>query len=383
MRSSVVIGVLLASAWARADVVDTQFKTAATTVAWSPSGVAGEVRDGELLVDVQTFERAFALDARGWTVELTFASATGKSQAPAGCEIVDGRQHVWMMREQAAIRLDQERVAVADDGKFHVYRIEAAAGRHRLLVDGKLLIDHDAVLGAVGLRDTPVVRFGVYGRAGGSDPVRFTRIVVDTAPTGLAASAHALPPAVVAGPWLQRLEALEPKHSIAFRRFAFREEARACVAFAIVAASATPRPAHYRKKDITSWLAKTDPKPRLQPAPVDPFAADPLAPSKGKSTPRPRCDPAGPCDCGRPCNRGDSTPYPLQAMRLVAQSFDNPTALETAAQLILDSAGESPVVATHPGRGGVSVAHPPPLTIDWRWLATTFADLENHPHACE
>ena len=374
-RIALVLALLAASA--RADVIDLR--------SWATDSEHPEVHDGALvLTHVGSFSRMVALDPNGWTVEITFALDHRKSPATLHVDIYDTRQHVTLIRAASGVSLGQSKRALANDDQPHVYRLEAAAGRHRLLVDGIVVLDSDVAIDALGDNNAAVVSFSVHDQpAANRQPTRIMALEIDTAPKKLLPSKYELPAVAAFADWLRALREVAPDRRATWEKLDLSELAHSCVAFAIVASAAKPHPAHYRQTDVDKWLTRATPAPKTasppgpaaprKPAPppdTDPFGNP--AQSRG-----PYCDPVGPCDCGRPCG-GDATPFPVRAMRLVQESFGNPHQLDDAAELILYGA-KNLGIGSAPPKG----AHPPPVWIDGAWLATTLANLAKDPHACE
>ena len=256
----VVVAGLLAHGRASADVVTAAFGAGHGLEGWKSDATGFEIAGSELHQHLPgRFSRALPLDARGWAVEARVAADDG-----GAIEIVvaDDRLTTRFTRTSNQAMLDGEPFELVVPAGVHTYRIEAAGGRRLLLVDGQVVIDHDVGLPTMVLDPVPMVTFGAVALG-----ARWRSVVVDTAPTGLAQSALPYQGALrFQGPfatWFFRYAGRATQIAAQLAQLQLPERARACVAFAIVAATATPRPPHYRKAE----LAKLPKKIPMEPVP--------------------------------------------------------------------------------------------------------------------
>ncbi len=234
MRGNAIgLAVVLASATAWADVR-------------TLTGELGETKGGSHAIEVP-------LDARGWVVEARFAVA---ATARVDIEIVDDRLTARFMRLGNVAILDGESYELPESPTgMHVYRIEAAAGRRLLLVDGQVVIDHDQELPPMALVAPTKVSYGASVTAEThGELVHWQSVVVDTAPAGLAVSGVPFKSAIAFSgayaPWLYRVAGRAPQIAPWLAQLQLPEQARACVVFDLVAAISTPRPKHYRPGEL-------------------------------------------------------------------------------------------------------------------------------------
>lgn len=257
MRGLVVVAGLLAPGVAAADVTTLTFGGGHGLEGWTTPAATGFAIGGSELVQhvPGKFSRELRLDARGWTVEARFAI---EERGAVEIVITDDRMTTRFTRANDRAALDGEQFELPNPGGMHTYRVEASAGRRLLLVDGQVVVDHDLALPAMVLDQPAKVELGASLLG-----ARWQAVTVDTAPGELATSAHPYQPAVHFGgpfaPWLFRYAGRGYQIANQLAQLQLPEKARACVAFAIVASAATPRPRHYRKAELAK-VPKNAPK---------------------------------------------------------------------------------------------------------------------------
>ena len=253
MKGIVVAAVVLAGHAAAADVTTLVFGEGHALEGWKAEPAAGFAVTGGELVQTQVghLGRDLPLDARGWAVEARFALG---DSAAVEIVVVDDRLTTRFTRGGGMVTLDGESFEVPAAAGIHTYRIEASTGRRLLLVDGQVVVDHDVALPNLTLEPAPKITLGGLGQGAGSPLVRWQALVVDTAPSGLALSALPYQPGLrFTGPfatWFYRFAGRAYQVAAPLAQLQLPERARACVAFDLVAAAATPRPKHYRRGEL-------------------------------------------------------------------------------------------------------------------------------------
>ena len=228
-------------------------------------GGTSRVSKGLELAGGAGVQRDAKLPETGWAVEVEVATVTTATSHGFAFAGDDGRQDVLVYVKHDAVVLDTLRVPLADPAKPHVIRLEVHGGRHRVLVDGKLAIDRDAVLDRYVDTRRPHVRLVALGETS----ARITRVTIDEAPANLARSKHAVLPVLPLGTTLHAF-AKAAKIEAALAKLPLSADAAACTAFAIVGLGVKLPP-----KYVVADLRK-------------------LAPPQATRG----CDPAQMCDCG-------------------------------------------------------------------------------------
>jgi hypothetical protein len=382
-RSVCVLALLATSA--RADTIVVKLGGRTGAVGWKRSGSteALELKAGELRsAGLSTWSRAVPLDAtRGWAVEARFAA---ELDAPSGGTAVtasDGRQLVGFSRRVGnTITLDGEITTIVDDDLPHTYRLEVQGGHHRLLIDGTVVLDTDRELTAFDVDpDPPHVSFGAELGAPGTPTTHWLALKIDTAPRRLVKSAFPVTPvARFSGPfadWIQRLALNVPQLAVELSRVRLSEDARACVAFAIVQAAGADLPARFRADAVAARAAQ----------------AAQVAHDEA-TRPHPICDPAGPCDCGRcprPTSDADHAKDVLLASLATKDAAQQRRNFDDAVSWVFDSRpvarDATPTVAAPPTPPDPS--HPQPARVSFsasnvKPLLDQLRTLVRRPRAC-
>ena len=360
---AVVIAVAAGSS-AHADIAVT-FGRGGALAGWKRIDGAGtlEVKDGaSVQASPAIWSRGVTLDpGQGWAIEARFAigyDANGGARIAAS----DGRQSASFKREVHTLVLDDKAASDDADDRPHVYRLEVLGGHHRLLIDGKLVLENDHEIGAFDNDpDPPHVELG--GEPGDdSIPVtRWLALKIENAPRGLVKGDAAYAPLVrftgPYAPWLQRIAGDVPERALELSRLRLSEDARTCVAYAIVRSAGGALPEHFRRDE---WLP--------QPSTAQAKRSDRRLPISDPPPPR-KCDPARPCDCGR-CPHAESfQDHARDSLRaaLDAQTGDEARrAIDDAASWVLFS---SRVQSNNQPNG--SPAPPVPVPADAREIPAT------------
>ena len=237
--------------------------------------------------NVESITRELPLDAHGWVLEARLEVLD--DTATATVHVQDDRIVSGFTWNLTAVTFDGESFQLPSRAGVHTFRIEAQDARRILLVDGKVVIDHDAELPLLVL-DKPR---GVTMRTEDASPVHWISVQVDTAPTQLARSGQPFVGAIhFAGPfapWLHHYAQRETSRAADLAALQLPEAARACVAFAIVAAFVTPHPAHLRLGELAKLPKGARPgTERMIPEPTFEFRDDLLeAPAMRRAARRP------------------------------------------------------------------------------------------------
>jgi hypothetical protein len=382
-RTACVLALVTASA--RADTIVVKLDSPSGLAGWMRSGGAGtlEHKSGELRsADLSTWSRPVPLDAaRGWAIEARFSADLDASSGGTTVVASDGRQTVSFARRVGnTITLDGQNETIVDDDLPHTYRLEVHGGHHRLLRDGTVVINADREITSLDVDpDPPHVSFGAEGGAPGTPTTHWMALNIDTAPHRLEKSAFPVKPlARFSGPfaeWLRRLAFNVPELALDLSRVQLSEDARACVAFAIVRAAGADLPEQFRRDAVAARAAR---------------AAE-FANEEAKR-PHAICDPAGPCDCGR-CPRPESDADHAKASLLA--SLDTKDASEArrdfdnAVSWVFDSgpvaSGPTPPAAAPPP--SPDPRHPQPEHVSFsvgnvKPLLDQLRTLGRSPRAC-
>jgi hypothetical protein len=368
-RTAIVLAFVAVNA--RADTIIVKLGSPNGLSGWTRTGAEPEVDHGELRsASLTTWSRAVPFDAtRGWVIEARFSA---ELDAPSGGTAVigsDGRQSASFTRQIGnTVTLDGDSTTIVDDDRPHTYRLEVLGGHHRLLIDGKLVLENDREISSLESDpDLPHVSFGAEDGAPGTPTTHWLALKLDTAPRGLAKSAFPVRPlARFTGPfaaWLTQLAFDVPELALELSRVKLSEDARACVAFAIVRAGGASLPDRFRRDDFVS--------------------TPPPAPSNQSR--HPICDPAGPCDCGR-CPKPKSDAEHAKASLLAAldaTSAENMRlALDDAVNWMLP---KSVAAATAPMTPDERKLQPAPASFSAytvKPLLAEFRRLATRPRAC-